>query len=51
MRYTWPKTKLCRREWVNLFGTEKYDLSQSNRAPLKTRKNRIRWAIKKKTNC
>lgn len=38
MRYTWPKTKLCRREWVNLFGTEKYDLSQSNRAPLKTRK-------------
>ncbi len=38
MRYTWPKTKLCRREWVNLFGTEKYDLSQSNRTLLKTRK-------------
>ncbi len=38
MRYTWPKTKLCRREWINLFGTEKYDLSQSNRAPLKSRK-------------
>lgn len=38
MRYTWPKTKLCRREGINLFWTEKYDLSQSNRAPLKSRK-------------
>jgi small subunit ribosomal protein S4 len=39
MRYTWPKKKLCRREWVNLFWTEKYDLSKSKRAPLKSRKN------------
>ena len=39
MRYTWPKKKLCRREGVNLFGTEKYDLSQSKRAPLKWRKS------------
>lgn len=38
MRYTWPKKKLCRREGVNLFGTEKYDLSDSKRAPLRTRK-------------
>ncbi len=38
MRYTWPKKKLCRREWVNLFGTEKYDLSKGKRSPLTTRK-------------
>lgn len=38
MRYTWPKKKLCRREWVNLFGSEKYDLSQSKRTLLKSRK-------------
>jgi small subunit ribosomal protein S4 len=38
MRYTWPKKKLCRREWVNLFGTEKYDLSQSKRTLLKSKK-------------
>jgi len=38
MRYTWPKKKLCRREGVNLFGTEKYDLSKSKRAPLRSRK-------------
>lgn len=34
MRYTGPKLKLCRREGVNLFGTEKYDLSTSNRKRL-----------------
>ncbi len=38
MRYTWPKKKLCRREGINLFGTEKYDLSKSKRAPLRSRK-------------
>jgi len=38
MRYTWPKKKLCRREWVNLFWTEKYDLSKWKRSILKTRK-------------
>jgi len=38
MRYTWPKKKLCRREGINLFGTEKYDLSQSKRTLLKSRK-------------
>ena len=31
MKYTWPKLKLCRREATNLFGTEKYDLSQNHR--------------------
>lgn len=38
MRYIWPKKKICRREWVNLFWTEKYDLSNSKRALLKSRK-------------
>jgi len=38
MRYTWPKKKLCRREGINLFGTEKYDLTKGKRAPMKTRK-------------
>lgn len=38
MRYTWPKKKLCRREGINLFGTEKYNLSESKRAPLKSKK-------------
>jgi len=39
MRYTWPKKKLCRREGINLFGTEKYDLTKGKRAPMKTRKS------------
>ncbi|EKE25965.1 MAG: 30S ribosomal protein S4 [uncultured bacterium (gcode 4)] len=34
MRYTWPKLKLCRREWINLFWTEKYDLSKNHRKPM-----------------
>ncbi|MDD5213033.1 MAG: 30S ribosomal protein S4 [Candidatus Gracilibacteria bacterium] len=38
MRYTGPKKKLCRREGLNLFGTEKYNLSESKRAPLKSKK-------------
>ena len=38
MRYTGPKKKLCRREGVNLFGTEKYDLTDSKRAPMRSRK-------------
>ena len=49
MRYTWPKKKLCRREGINLFGTEKYDLSQSKRALLKSRKNsEFGWQLRKK---
>lgn len=31
MKYTGPKLKLCRREAINLFWTEKYDLSQNHR--------------------
>ena len=31
MRYTGPKMKLCRREWYNLFGTEKYNLENNHR--------------------
>ena len=38
MRYTGPKKKLCRREGINLFWTEKYDLDKGKRAPLRTRK-------------
>ena len=38
MRYTWPKKKLCRREGINLFGTEKYDLTTSKRVILRSRK-------------
>lgn len=49
MRYTWPKKKLCRREWVNLFGSEKYDLSQSKRTLLKSRKtSEFGWQLRKK---
>jgi small subunit ribosomal protein S4 len=43
MRYTWPKKKLCRREGVNLFGTEKYDLNKWKRWPLRTRKTSEFW--------
>lgn len=43
MRYTWPKKKLCRREWVNLFWTEKYDLSKWKRGLLKSRKTSEFW--------
>lgn len=28
-RYTGPKKKLCRREWMNLFGSEKYNIKPS----------------------
>lgn len=38
MRYTGPKKKLCRREGINLFGTEKYDLDKGKRALLRSRK-------------
>lgn len=49
MRYTWPKKKLCRREGINLFGTEKYDLSQSKRSLLKSRKtSEFGWQLRKK---
>ncbi len=43
MRYTWPKKKLCRREGVNLFGTEKYDISKGKRSPLSSRKTSEFW--------
>ena len=38
MRYTGPKKKLCRREGINLFGTEKYDLEKGKRSVLRSRK-------------
>ena len=33
MRYTWAKLRLCRREWINLFGSAKYALGQKVIAP------------------
>jgi len=33
MKYTWPKFKLCRREQVNLFWSEKYDLKKRRSLP------------------
>lgn len=43
MHYTWPKKKLCRREGINLFWTEKYDLDKSKRSLLKSRKTSEYW--------
>ncbi len=43
MRYTWPKKKLCRREGINLFGTEKYDLDKGKRSIMRTRKSSEFW--------
>lgn len=43
MRYTWPKKKLCRREGINLFWTEKYDLDKSKRSLLRSRKTSEFW--------
>jgi len=43
MRYTWPKKKLCRREGINLFWTEKYDLDKSKRTLLRSRKTSEFW--------
>lgn len=43
MRYTWPKKKLCRREGVNLFGTEKYDLEKSKRSVARPKKASEFW--------
>ena len=33
MRYTWPKFKLCRREQVNLFWSDKYDIRKRRSLP------------------
>lgn len=33
MRYTGPKFKLCRREWINLFWTPKYDVRKRRGVP------------------
>jgi small subunit ribosomal protein S4 len=43
MRYTWPKKKLCRREGINLFWTEKYDLDKSKKAVVRPRKVSEYW--------
>lgn len=32
-RYTGPKFKLCRREWINLFGVEKYNVKNRRGVP------------------
>ncbi len=33
MKYNWPKFKLCRREWINLFGVAKYDIRKRKKTP------------------
>ncbi len=33
MKYTGPKFKLCRREWINLFGSSKYDVKKRRTLP------------------
>jgi len=33
MRYTGPKFKLCRREWINLFWPAKYNVKQRRKLP------------------
>lgn len=33
MKYNWPKFKLCRREWVNLFWIPKYDVRKRKKLP------------------
>lgn len=33
MRYTGPKFKLCRREWINLFWPAKYDVRKRRKLP------------------
>ncbi len=33
MRYTGPKFKLCRREWINLYWTDKYDVRKRRKLP------------------
>jgi small subunit ribosomal protein S4 len=43
MRYTWTKKKLCRREGINLFWTEKYDLDKSKKTVLRSRKVSEYW--------
>jgi small subunit ribosomal protein S4 len=43
MRYTWPKKKLCRREGINLFWTEKYDLDKTKKTVLRSRKVSEYW--------
>lgn len=43
MRYTGPKKKLCRREGINLFWTEKYDLDKGKRSVMRTRKSSEFW--------
>ena len=33
MKYTGPKFRLCRREWINLFGVPKYDIRKRRKLP------------------
>ena len=53
MRYTWAKLRLCRREWINLFGSAKYALGQKVIAPGQHGMNMQRhseyWKLLRKT--
>ncbi len=42
MRYTGPKMKLCRREWINLFWPTKYTIQKNTTLPGKWTKTMVR---------
>lgn len=44
MRYTWPKFKLCRREWINLFWPAKYDVRKRRWTPWQHGANFARYS-------
>jgi small subunit ribosomal protein S4 len=41
-RYTGPKFKLCRREGINLFGTDKYNVKKRRGLPGQHGANKVR---------
>lgn len=44
MRYTGSKNKLCRREGINLFGPQKYDIKKNRRLPGQHGANNVRYS-------
>lgn len=44
MKYTWPKFKLCRREWINLFWPAKYDVRKRRTVPWQHWASNVRYS-------
>lgn len=44
MRYTGPKNKLCRREGINLFGPQKYDIKKNRKMPGQHGASNVRYS-------